>query len=183
MTSFLPEPDPEAGSWLPPEEFIATLPRATAYASLYITDQHGQPVLLNSSVYKPDRGQIWQFPGGQMDPDESPRQTAVRETQQETALTLECGRLLAVHFLPPEPTWPAAKFGLIFDGGTLSPEQLAAIHLDPAEHSEWDARPVEDWTDVLNPRSMDRLRQVAEARNSGLTAYIEHGRSDFVDYI
>ncbi|MFD0370783.1 NUDIX domain-containing protein [Streptomyces sp. NPDC127114] len=183
MTSFLPEPDPEAGSWLPPEEFIATLPRATAYASLYITDQHGQPVLLNSSVYKPDKGQIWQFPGGQMDPDETPRQTAVRETQQETALTLECGRLLAVHFLPPEPTWPAAKFGLIFDGGTLSPEQLAAIHLDPAEHSEWDARPVEDWTDVLNPRSMDRLRQVAAARNSGLTAYIEHGRSDFVDYI
>ncbi|WP_030230073.1 NUDIX domain-containing protein [Streptomyces sp. NRRL S-350] len=183
MESFLPEPDPQAGSWLPPEEFIATLPRATAYASLYITDEHGQPVLLNSSVYKPDKGQIWQFPGGQMDPGEPPSGAAIRETRQETGLTLKCGRLLAVHFLPPEPTWPANKFGLIFDGGALSPEQLASIHLDPAEHSDWAARPVEDWTDVLNPRSMDRLRQVAAAAASGLTAYIEHGGSDFVDYI
>ncbi|MFJ7244515.1 NUDIX domain-containing protein [Kitasatospora sp. NPDC098652] len=183
MTSFLPEPDPERGSWLPPEEFIATLPRATAYASLYITDQHGWPVLLNSSVYKPDRGQIWQFPGGQMDPDEAPRQTAIRETEQETSLKLECGRLLAVHFLPPEPTWPANKFGLIFDGGALSSEQLASIRLDPEEHSEWDARPVEQWAAVLNPRSMGRLREVARAAQTRSTAYIEHAGSDFVDYI
>ncbi|MFJ1931627.1 NUDIX domain-containing protein [Kitasatospora sp. NPDC086801] len=183
MTSFLPESDPERGNWLPPEEFIATLPRATAYASLYVTDEQGRPVLLNSSVYKPDKGQIWQFPGGQMDPGETPREAAVRETRQETGLTLTCGRLLALHFLPPEPTWPANKFGLIFEGDTLSPEQLASIHLDPDEHSEWDARPVEDWTDVLNPRSMDRLRQVDGAARSGTTAYIEHTRSSFIDYI
>ncbi|MFF8618280.1 NUDIX domain-containing protein [Streptomyces sp. NPDC015350] len=183
METLLPEPDPERGNWLPPEKFIATLPRATVYASLYITDQHGQPVLLNSSVYKPDKGQIWQFPGGQMDPGETPREAAVRETQQETGLTLECGRLLAVHFLPPESTWPANKLGLIFDGGTLNLEQLASIRLDPAEHSEWDARPAAEWSAVLNPRSMDRLRQVADAASSGFTAYIEQGGSDFVDYI
>lgn len=111
--NFLPLPDPERGNWLPPAEFIATLSRATAYDSPYITDQHGHPVLLNSSAYKPDKGRIWQFPGGQMDPGETPREAAVRETQQETGLTSKCGRLLAVHFLPPEPTRPANKFGLL----------------------------------------------------------------------
>ncbi|MFI9787375.1 NUDIX domain-containing protein [Kitasatospora sp. NPDC051984] len=183
MESFLPHPDPERSNWLPPEEFIAALPRATAYASLYITDQHGQPVLLNSSVYKPDKGQIWQFPGGQMDAGESPTEAAIRETRQETGLTLTCGRLLAVHFLPPEQTWPANKFGLIFDGGPLSPEQLASIQLDPAEHSAWDARTVEQWGDVLNPRSLDRLQQVAKAAKTGSTAYIEHLGTSFNDCV
>ncbi|MEU9041505.1 MULTISPECIES: NUDIX hydrolase [unclassified Kitasatospora] len=153
-----------------------------AYASLYITDQHGQPVLLNSSVYKPGKRQIWQFPGGQM-PRETPRRTAIRETEQDTGLTLVCGLLLAVHFLSPEVTWPANKFGLIFDGGALSPEQLATIQLDPDEHSKWDARPVEQWGDVLNPHSMDLLREVSRVARSGSTAYIEHIEGDFVDYI
>ncbi|MFC8716048.1 NUDIX domain-containing protein [Kitasatospora sp. NPDC057198] len=170
--SFLPLPSGDR-DWLPPEEFVTTLPRATVYASLYITDQQDRPILLNSSVYVPDDGtQVWQFPGGQMDAGETPDQTALREAREEMGLTLACGRLLAVHFRLPEATWPANKIGLIFDGGQLSTEQIAAIRLDPGEHSEWAARPLDQWAQVLRSTTADRLRQTAAAKKTGTTAYI-----------
>ncbi|MFJ8442807.1 NUDIX domain-containing protein [Kitasatospora griseola] len=171
--SFLPLPSGGGRNWLAPDEFVATLPRATVYASLYVTDEQDRPLLLNSSVYLPDDGtRVWQFPGGQMDAGETPGQTAVREAREEMGLELACGRLLTIHFRLPEKTWPANKIGLIFDGGQLDDQLLAAIRLDPGEHNEWAVHPLGHWAGLLRPPVMDRLRRTAQARANGTTAFV-----------
>ncbi|MFE6974322.1 NUDIX domain-containing protein [Streptomyces sp. NPDC057682] len=117
-------------------------------------DPNGLPVLLRSRVYESAHGrEIWQFPGGNLDHDESPRTAAVTETAEETGLARTSDRLLAVRFLPPEPSWPATKHGYVFDGGKLTTAELAAIRLDPAEDTEWAARTPTQWERVLPARA------------------------------
>ena len=67
----------------------------------------GERVLLVDSVYKDP----WEIPGGVVEANESPGQTAVREVREELGLMLPLGRLLAVDWVPPArraaTPWPA----------------------------------------------------------------------------
>ncbi|MER6998157.1 NUDIX domain-containing protein [Streptomyces sp. NPDC000410] len=89
--------------WLPPEEFAATLPKATVFGAVFFTDEDDRPVQLRatySSVHP------WQWPGGVADPGERPWQTAVRECREETGLTVPGPpRLLAAVFGLPGAEW------------------------------------------------------------------------------
>ncbi|MGW4164666.1 NUDIX domain-containing protein [Streptomyces sp. NPDC004788] len=162
-----------ANTWLPPAEFIATLPRATAYACLYFTDTHGRPLQLRAA-FEPG---VWQWPGGNMDPGETPWETAVRECREETGLVYEGEpRLLAAHFVTDRgEQWPANHIGFIFDGGELSDEQIAAVVLDPTEHTEYRLLTLAEWEAEMNPRSFRRLAEVDRARRTGATLYLESG--------
>jgi protein-L-isoaspartate(D-aspartate) O-methyltransferase len=104
--------------WLPPDKYIATLPKATVYGTFFVTDENDHPLQLRSAR-NPD---LWQWPGGNMDADESPWECALREGLEETGLRLGTEpRLLAVHFLPPMGSWTTThKIGFVFDGGRLS---------------------------------------------------------------
>lgn len=159
-----------AGTWLPPEQYIATLPKATAYACLYVTDEAERPVQLRS-VQNP---KVWQWPGGNMDPGETPWQCAQRECLEETGLRLDIApRLLAVHFLPPLGSWSLNKIGFIFDGGRLSAEQIASIVLDPDEHTEVSVRSLDDWEEEMSSFNFRRLAAVAQAQHTGTACYLE----------
>lgn len=46
-------------AWLPPAEYVKTIPRATGYACLYFTDAAGRPVQLRST----HSAEAWQWPG------------------------------------------------------------------------------------------------------------------------
>ncbi|MER7948662.1 NUDIX domain-containing protein [Streptomyces sp. NPDC096079] len=162
-----------ANTWLPPAEYVDTLPRATAYACLYFTDTTGRPFQLRAS-YTPE---LWQWPGGNMDPGETPWETAVRECREETGLDFAGEpRLLATHFVTDRgDDWPANHIGFIFDGGELTDEQIAAVVLDPAEHSEYRLRTLDEWEREMNPREFARLAEVDRARRTGSTVYVESG--------
>ncbi|MGP4004696.1 NUDIX domain-containing protein [Streptomyces sp. 8N706] len=156
--------------YLPRDEYIATLPKATAYAGMYFTDADERPVMLKS-VYGT---KAWQFPGGNMDPGESPWETAVRETREETGLIISGTRpLLLAHFLPPEDRWPFNKFGFIFDGGTLTEGDLAGIVLDPTEHCDWSVRTMAEWERTTTAPTFARLVAVHAARTAGTARYME----------
>lgn len=112
-----------------------------------------------------------------MDPGETPWETAVRECHEETGLVFTGEpRLLAAHFVTHRgEDWPANHIGFIFDGGELTDEQIAAVVLDPEEHSEYRLRTLDEWEREMNPREFARLAEIDRARRTGSTVYVETG--------
>ncbi|MFH8553139.1 NUDIX hydrolase [Streptomyces celluloflavus] len=157
-------------NWLPHAEYVATLPKATLYACFFVTDESERPIQLRAA-WDPE---VWQWPGGNMDPGETPWDCAVREGLEETGLYFaESPRLLGVHFLTEREDWPALKVGLVFDGGRLTEIQIRGITLDPDEHSEVAVRSVEEWQREMSEGAFRRLAAVAEARRTGVACYLQ----------
>ncbi|MFD5747405.1 GNAT family N-acetyltransferase [Streptomyces sp. NPDC127033] len=166
-------PSPRAGGtdWLPPEQYAETVLKATAFACVYVTDEHDRPLQLHS-VYSPSHP--WQMVGGTMDPGERPWRTAVRECQEETGITPSGPpRLLATVYGLPGTEWPYSTIGLVFDGGRLSEARIRGIALDPREHDEVRVLPLAEWEALMPPRDFARLSAVAEARRTGVAAYFD----------
>ncbi|MGW1107356.1 bifunctional GNAT family N-acetyltransferase/NUDIX hydrolase [Streptomyces sp. NPDC002540] len=114
-----------ASAWMPPELYAATVPKTTAFACMYFTDEDDRPIQLHS-VYSP--AHPWQLVGGTMDLGERPWETAVRECREETGLTPPGPpRLLATVFGLPGAEWPHSTIGCVFDGGRLTAEQIRGI--------------------------------------------------------
>ncbi|MFB8079739.1 NUDIX domain-containing protein [Streptomyces sp. NPDC056013] len=164
-----------ANIWLPPVEYVATLPRATAYACLYFTDTRGRPFQLRASYDT----ELWQWPGGNMDPGETPWETAVRECHEETGIVFTGEpRLLGTHFVTDRgDDWPANHIGFVFDGGELTDEQIAGVVLDPEEHSEYRLSTLDEWEREMEPREFARLAGTHRARRTGTPFYLETGRA------
>ncbi|MCX4749205.1 NUDIX hydrolase [Kitasatospora sp. NBC_01287] len=159
-------------SWVPPEEYLPTIPSGKAYAALYLTDEHGHPLLLRS-VHRP---QEWQIPGGNFehaDLEAGPGHCAWREAVEETGLDLppQAGPLLALIYVRPTTTWPF-KIGMVFDGGELTTQQIAGIRIDPEEHSEFRLQPIEHRKDADNDPELPTVLACAEARRTGRTSYL-----------
>ncbi|MGE7385168.1 NUDIX domain-containing protein [Streptomyces sp. NPDC004126] len=157
--------------WLPPEEFAATLPKATVFGAVFFTDEDDRPVQLRatySSVHP------WQLPGGVAEAGERPWETAVRECREETGLHLAGPpRLLATVFGLPGKNWPLASVGVVFDGGRLSAGQLAGIVLDPDEHDQVRALTVPEWQELMPERDHARLEALMGARRWGIPVYFD----------
>lgn len=154
-----------------PAHYAETVAKATAWACLYFTDEDDRPLQVHS-VYSP--AYPWQLVGGTMDHGEHPWQTAVRECEEETGIR-PAGqpRLLATVYSPPGGGWPYSTLGCVFDGGRLTAAQIRGITLDPAEHDEFRVLSLAEWQELMPPGDFDRLTAVAEARRSGVTAYVD----------
>ncbi|MGP8298127.1 NUDIX domain-containing protein [Streptomyces inhibens] len=156
--------------WLPPAQYVATLPKATVYGCFFITDTDDRPIQLRAAR----NPKMWQWPGGNMDPGETPWDCAIREGLEETGLHLaQTPCLLGVHFLTEREDWPALKLGLIFDGGRLTAEQISRIVLDPDEHSEVVVRSLEEWQQDMSEVAFRRLAAIADARRTGAACYLQ----------
>ncbi|WP_433247630.1 NUDIX domain-containing protein [Actinomadura nitritigenes] len=157
-------------SWLPPEEYVRTLPNATMYAALYFTDTEGNPLALRSAYGV----EAWQFPGGNVEHgDATPFATAVRECREETGIEFAGPpALLLTHFIPPQRGWPCAKIGFVFDGGELTASELGRIVLDSSEHTDWLVQPLGAWKTMMSPRLFARVEALHEARSSGSAAFL-----------
>lgn len=128
------------------------------------------------------------FVGGVAESDEPPRATTRREVEEEIGLVKEPGALLVVDWEPARERnlterqraagWSERKLDgviLIFDGGVLTPDDIAAIKPDPGE--------VEDYTFLLLDEALERLdslharRAIAavRARETGTVVYLENG--------
>lgn len=106
--------------------------------------------------------------------DASPFAAAVRELAEETGLGF-AGEpaLLGTLFRSQEPGWPGySKIGFLFDGGTLSAEQLAAVRLDPREHSEWAVLPASAWRTTAQPLFVAGIEAAERARATGRAAFL-----------
>ncbi|MGW1221445.1 NUDIX domain-containing protein [Streptomyces californicus] len=160
----------------PAPHYAETVPKFTAWACVFLTDQDGRPVQLRAT-YSPSHP--WQFPGGTMDDGEQPLQTALRECHEETGLMVKGPlRLLASVFTPPGGSWPYGTVGWVFDGGFLTPEEIRSITLDAEEHDDVRVLAVEDWQGLMPAQDFARLEAVMSARATGTAQQITWGWGD-----
>ncbi|MDB5187039.1 MAG: hypothetical protein JWM07_511 [Candidatus Saccharibacteria bacterium] len=110
--------------------FLHTFHARPSSASIILQDDQ-QRALIVKAHYKAH----WTFPGGMIDADETPKQAAVREVQEEVGLTIEPD---AVTF-----GWIAARHSIVADTfqfifkAQLLPGQIDSIILQASEIDEW----------------------------------------------
>ena len=145
-------------------------PMATPHVSAgaLFVDEHDR-VLLVEPTYK----SYWDVPGGYVEPGESPLAACIREVREELGIAPPIGPLLVVDWAPAEGEGDKLLF--IFDGGTLSVGQLAAIRLEPGELRSYAFHDLATADALLIPRLARRLAAALTARQAGRPRYIEHG--------
>src|SRR5699024_6407182 len=112
-------------------------------------------------LVRPGYKRRWDVPGGYVEPGESPLGGCSREVQEELGLTLTLGPLLVVDWAPAEAEGDKILF--IFDGGTLTADQLSAIRLQPSELVEYAFHDLTQADELLIPRLARRLAQALDA--------------------
>ncbi|MFF2226967.1 GNAT family N-acetyltransferase [Streptomyces globisporus] len=167
----LAPPAPEGPFRMPLEEYAETVEHATGFACVYFTDEAGHPLQVHATY---STGHPWQLVGGTMDVGERPFETAVRECREEIGLAMAGPpRLLATIYGGPGGGWPYPTFGTVFDGGTLTAEQIRGLVLDPREHDEVRVLPLQEWKPLMPERDFARLYAITEARRTGTAAYFD----------
>lgn len=124
-------------------------------------------------LVRPTYKDHWDVPGGYVEAGETPRAACVREVGEELGISPAIGALLVVDWAPHDGEGDKVLF--LFDGGTLTPDQHAAIRLQRDELAEYAYRDLADFPDLLIPRLVRRLTAAMRARTLGHPLYLEHG--------
>ncbi|WP_344172078.1 NUDIX hydrolase [Pilimelia columellifera] len=152
-----------------PVDYTATLARKRMGAGVLFHDAGGR-VLIVEPTYK----DYWEIPGGAVDADEAPLDTAAREIKEELGLLVQPGRLLAVDWVPPRGGRTEGMM-FVFDGGQLTTEQLSGIELAVDELRSWAwCYPVQA-AQRLSPLLARRAAAALQASASSSTVYLENG--------
>jgi 8-oxo-dGTP pyrophosphatase MutT (NUDIX family)/predicted kinase len=147
-------------------------PRAeTVAAGVLLFDDHDR-VLLVDPTYKPG----WEFPGGVVEPGESPARAGHREVAEELGIELPGGlELLVVDWEPPHPPGHGG-LRLIFDGGRVPSADVGRLLLPDAELRDWRFVTEDEAAGLLPPLRLDRLRWALRAREQGRALNLEAGQ-------
>ncbi|PYC87654.1 hypothetical protein C7C46_03830 [Streptomyces tateyamensis] len=107
-------------------------------------------------------------PGGAAHQGEKCAEAAARELAEETGIRRRLTQLLAVDQTPADPRSGAAEgLNVVFDGGTLTPEEEAALSIPAKAHAEiealvWLSR--EELDDKCEPYQARRIKHALAAR-------------------
>jgi ADP-ribose pyrophosphatase YjhB (NUDIX family) len=162
------ERDPDAWHALLAEG-NATQPRKRVGADMLIRDDQDQ-ILLVDPRYKPG----WDLPGGMSEANEPPAETARRELNEELDLDLHAGRLLCVDWVSPHGPWDDSLM-FIFDGGTLTEQQIADLNVHDSELRAYEFCTSEDAAARLRPSMRRRLAEALRALTTADTRYLQDG--------
>jgi len=147
-----------------------TQPRKRVSADVLFRDEIGR-VLLVDPRYKPD----WDLPGGMAEANESPMDAARREIAEELGIAYAGGRLLVIDWVAPHGPWDDSLV-FVFDGGTLTAEQQAAIRLSDDELGEYRFHEHHVARSLLRPYAWNRVEAALSAIVGAETFYLHGGR-------
>lgn len=139
-------------------------------AGVLFFDNAGR-ILLVQPTYK----DYWDIPGGYVETGETPAQAATREVFEELSIEARVGSLLVADWAPHPDE--GDKLLLVFDGGTLTPDQLDGIRLQADELASYAFRDPADAIALLIPRLGRRVAAAIDAHHAGRTTYLECGAS------
>lgn len=148
----------------------SALPKKRLIAHVLMRDVHDR-ILLCETQFKQD----WELPGGIVEPLEPPRLGAEREVREELGIDLQIGRLLVVDWMPPYLGWDDA-IEMIFDGGTVTEDDLASWSLQPTEIKTVALVDLPAASELLTPLAFRRL-SLAAGLGPYEMAYTEDGRT------
>ena len=132
-------------------------------------DQYGQ-VLLVDPVYR----DTWDVPGGVVEAEESPHAACRREVAEEIGLNRPLGRVLAVDWAPSQPDYPEGLV-VIYDGGVLSPRDVAAITLPADELDGFAFVPPSQVGVRVRPIVARRIQACLHVLETGAVAALDDG--------
>ncbi|MEU2146074.1 MULTISPECIES: NUDIX hydrolase [Streptomyces albovinaceus subgroup] len=146
-----------------------------------ITDQIGRVLLVHPTYREDDR---WLLPGGVVEAGEHPHDACRREITEELGMAdLPLSRVLAVHSFSlhhpdTRPGTPSpGELRYVFDGGTLTPDQVEAIRLPREELSEFAFLETRDAVQRLRPVDGQIMLAAYRARlGNTATAHLADGR-------
>jgi 8-oxo-dGTP pyrophosphatase MutT (NUDIX family) len=137
-------------------------------AGVLFFDDAGR-ILLVQPTYK----DYWDIPGGYVEIGETPAQTAAREVREELGIETTIGPLLVVDWAPHPDEGDKLLF--IFDGGTLTADQLDRIRLQADELASYRFRDPAKAAALLIPRLDRRVAAAIDAHQANRTTYLECG--------
>lgn len=168
------ERDPEAwNTYL--AEGNARRPVKRVAADVIVRDQDGRLVLANPN-YKPD----WDLPGGMVEANEPPIEAAARELREELGLTVQIGPLLAADWIEPHGPWDDTLV-FVFDGGTLSADQVAALRITDEELTGFRFCTRDEAAHLLRPYVWQRAANALDALPGGRARYFHRATTPGAD--
>jgi len=141
--------------------WAASLPKVIAGASMLFQDAEGRILLVHQS-YRADKSK-WSVPGGGIEEGEFPAEGAQRETLEEIGLDVTPGALLMVDWRPRDGDRPPL-IQYLYDGGTLTPEDIARIRLQEDEIDEYGFFDLPGAKERLAPHTYARLLRALAVR-------------------
>lgn len=153
----------EPGSGLDRTAWAASLPRMVASGAMLFADTAGRTLLVRQS-YRGGESTVWGVPGGGLEEGETPAQAARREALEEIGLDVEPGRLVMLDWRSRDGDRPPlAQF--VYDGGTLTDEQIAGIRLQKGEIAEYGFFDLDAARERLTPHTFERLERALAVRD------------------
>ena len=107
-----------------------------------------------------------------METGETPAYATTREVREELGIEAAVGPLLVADWAPHPDE--GDKLLLVFDGETLTAEQLDAIQLHADELASYAFRDPAEAVTVLIPRLGRRVTAAIDAHHTGRTTYLEY---------
>ncbi len=150
-------------------DYYKNLPRKYMGSGALFFDKEGRVLIL-----KPTYKEGWEIPGGNVDENESPWQTCVRECMEEIGITPKRQRLLSLDYFHNIDD-RGDRIMFVFDGGELEDNEIAQIILQKSEIAEHRLVTVEEALGLLGEKLRRRLTASVQARANNTTAYLEHG--------
>lgn len=141
--------------------------RKRVAADVLIRDESDRILLVNPT-YK----DYWDIPGGMAESNEPPRKAAERELVEELGVSITVGRVLVLDWIGPHGPWDD-QLVFIFDGGTLTAEQLNNVRAIDPEITEFAMFDPEEASRRLRPDMARRLSRARQALLGGHVDYLE----------
>jgi len=111
--------------FFPRAQYLASLPRKRCGCGVLIRNDDGKILLV-----KPSYKNHWTLPGGTVDENESPLNTAIREVKEELSISIKVKKFIGVYY-GSDRTGDFLQF--YFDAGILSEDSISRIKVDGEE--------------------------------------------------
>jgi 8-oxo-dGTP diphosphatase len=146
-------------------DYYKSLPRKRMGSGAIIRNSKGEMLVLKTT-YK----NHWEIPGGVVEENESPKQTAEREIKEELGLFISIQSCLVVHYRSAQDGQDE-NFMFVFDGGSITDD--VEFKLNRKEISEVKFVSFQDAPSLVGARIASRLPYCQQAINERRAIYLE----------